>query len=112
MGNQNKLDSLMTRRGFVGLVGKGFLIIPIGGLIRFLEPKEKILRPPGAVPEEEFLALCTRCGRCLETCPRIISLVPLTESIIAVGTPRLYFNCARCMRCNDVCPTGALRLRR
>ena len=90
-------------------LGRGAVLLPLGGLIRLAEPKERFRRPPGAVPEEEFLSLCTRCGLCQEVCPRLISLVPLTESVISVGTPRVIFNCSRCMRCNDVCPTGALR---
>ncbi len=26
-------------------------------------------RPPGALPEAEFLTACTRCGACIEACP-------------------------------------------
>ncbi len=112
MGERDKPGSFLTRRDFVGLVGKGASAFAIGGLIRFLTPNHKILRPPGARPEQEFLALCTRCGKCLEVCPTIIALVPLSESLIAAGTPKIVFNCPRCMRCNYVCPTGALTERR
>ncbi|MBW2452655.1 MAG: ferredoxin-type protein NapG, partial [Deltaproteobacteria bacterium] len=28
-----------------------------------------MLRPPGAVTEEEFLKKCLRCGRCAHVCP-------------------------------------------
>ncbi|MCP4041391.1 MAG: ferredoxin-type protein NapG, partial [Gammaproteobacteria bacterium] len=27
------------------------------------------IRPPGALPEEDFLAACTRCGLCVRDCP-------------------------------------------
>jgi ferredoxin len=108
MGDLDRLGSPLTRRAFVGLAAKAAIVLPIGGLIRFFEPKQKFLRPPGAVPEAEFLALCTRCGKCQEVCPKIIALVPITESIVSAGTPRLYLNCSRCMRCNYFCPTGAL----
>ena len=29
-----------------------------------------LLRPPGALPEAEFLEVCYRCGNCVEACPR------------------------------------------
>jgi ferredoxin-type protein NapG len=108
VGDQDKSGLLVTRRSFVGLLGKGALVVPLGGLIRALQPEKRFLRPPGAVPEAEFLSLCTRCGKCIEVCPRIITPVDITESLISAGTPRLIMNCARCMRCNYFCPTGAL----
>jgi ferredoxin-type protein NapG len=112
MGDQEGHDPRLARREFVGLAARGAAVVALGGAIRLHEPDEKFLRPPGAVPEVEFLALCTRCGICQEICPRAIFPVLLTESVISAGTPRLYFNCARCMRCNYFCPTGALAQRR
>jgi len=29
----------------------------------------RYFRPPGAAPEVEFLASCTRCGDCIDVCP-------------------------------------------
>ena len=29
---------------------------------------DRVVRPPGAVPEREFLARCTRCGACIGAC--------------------------------------------
>jgi ferredoxin-type protein NapG len=111
MGDQDRLDSLLTRRAFVGLVGKGAMVVVLGGFFRFLGRKDKFIRPPGALPEEEFLSICIRCGACREVCPSgVITPVLLTESVISVGTPRLIWgSCPRCMRCIPVCPTGALR---
>jgi len=28
-----------------------------------------ILRPPGALSEDDFLATCIKCGMCVEACP-------------------------------------------
>jgi ferredoxin-type protein NapG len=113
MGDQDRLNSLLTRRAFVGLVGKGAMAVALGGLTRFLERKDNFIRPPGALPEEEFLSLCIRCDKCREVCPGgLITPVLLTESVISVGTPRLrwgYCNVEFCRRCSWVCPTGALR---
>ncbi|MBM4452363.1 MAG: 4Fe-4S dicluster domain-containing protein [Chloroflexi bacterium] len=110
MGGRDRLDSLLTRRAFLGLVVEGAIVIGLAGFIRFLGRKDSFIRPPGARPEEEFLSLCIRCGKCREACPwGLITLVPLTESVISVGTPRLRWPCPHCMRCIRVCPTGALR---
>lgn len=112
MGDRDRLNSLLTRRAFVEVVGKGAIVVAVGGLLRFFEPERKFMRPPGAVPEAEFLALCNRCLKCQEECPTMIVPVLLTESIIGVGTPRMLFSCGRCMRCAAVCPTGALQVGR
>jgi len=106
-------NSPLPRRAFLGLVGKGAIVVALGGFIRFLGRKDSFIRPPGALPEEEFLSLCTRCPKCQEVCPRgVITPVLLTESVISVGTPRLQGYCNGCMLCNWVCPTGALRWRK
>lgn len=67
------------------------------------------MRPPGAVGERQFMALCIRCNRCLEVCPygsiRRAGLSP------TVGTPYILATskaCYLCMACCRLCPTGAL----
>jgi ferredoxin-type protein NapG len=110
MSDRDRPDSLLTRRAFVGLMGKGATAVVLGGFIRLLEREDHFLRPPGALPEGEFLALCIRCDRCRDACPYgFISPVPLIESVISVGTPRLLGYCPRCRHCIYVCPSGALR---
>ncbi|MBU0501215.1 MAG: ferredoxin-type protein NapG [Gammaproteobacteria bacterium] len=71
------------------------------------------LRPPGALPEEEFLAACTRCGLCVRDCPYdMLHLARLGDGV-PLGTPYFYARQAGCEMCEDipcvpVCPTGAL----
>ena len=70
------------------------------------------LRPPGAVPEEEFIGRCIRCGRCIESCPyRCIVMLDIRQGLHA-GTPLIAVEqipCYLCMKCVAVCPTGSLR---
>lgn len=71
------------------------------------------LRPPGALPEPEFLAACTRCGLCVRACPYdTLKLAELGDSI-ATGTPYFHARKIPCYMCEDipcvpVCPSGAL----
>ncbi len=45
------------------------------------------LRPPGAVSEDEFLALCIKCGQCLQVCPyHSIKLADFAKGH-GIGTP-------------------------
>ncbi|MEW6347892.1 MAG: 4Fe-4S dicluster domain-containing protein [Thermodesulfobacteriota bacterium] len=71
--------------------------------------RENRLRPPGAVSEERFIALCIRCNRCLEVCPYgSIKRAGLGPEI---GTPYVLPEekaCYLCMACPRLCPTGAL----
>ncbi len=71
--------------------------------------KENRLRPPGAVEESLFMALCIRCNRCLEVCPyHSIVRAGLGKTI---GTPFVSVEnkaCYLCMACTRLCPTGAL----
>jgi ferredoxin-type protein NapG len=70
---------------------------------------ENVLRPPAAVDEKNFMALCIRCNRCLEVCPYgSIKRAGLGPTI---GTPHVLPEqkaCYLCMACCRLCPTGAL----
>jgi len=71
------------------------------------------IRPPGARPEDEFLAACTRCGICVRECPYdILKLGKLGEDV-PTGTPYFTARTGPCKMCEDIpcvpnCPTGAL----
>ncbi len=71
------------------------------------------LRPPGALPEDDFLGACTRCGLCVNECPyQILELAKLGDEVVT-GTPFFTARDAPCEMCEDipcvpVCPTGAL----
>ncbi len=71
---------------------------------------QKLLRPPGAASEKEFLALCIQCGQCMAACPhnsikphRSFNKNRHSMEIEPAKTP-----CYLCMKCPPVCPTSAL----
>lgn len=74
-----------------------------------------LLRPPGAMPEPEFLDTCYRCGSCADACPAdAIALVRDGHETL-IGTPYVDPNRQACVICDElacmkVCPSGALRL--
>lgn len=67
-------------------------------------------RPPGALVEEEFIARCARCMRCLDVCqPHAIRPGHWLDGPRNLGTPVLLTEkCISCMECIRTCPTGAL----
>jgi ferredoxin-type protein NapG len=72
-----------------------------------------ILRPPGALPEAEFLAACTRCGECLRVCPHEAIRPAGSRFREAAGTPAVLPFDAPCRMCADTpcitaCAPGAL----
>lgn len=64
------------------------------------------LRPPGARTEGLFRALCVRCGKCAEVCPRDAIRLSGGMPVIDPATNP----CDLCGKCVPVCPTGALTL--
>ncbi len=101
-------DTARTACG-VGLLGLGIAVYAKrAGALPALA-----LRPPGALPEEDFLAACTRCGLCVRDCPYdMLHLAEMGEDL-PMGTPYFYARKAGCEMCEDipcvpVCPTGAL----
>lgn len=74
----------------------------------------ELIRPPGALPEEQFVAACIRCGECMKVCPTNGLQPALGEGgLEAVGTPLLVPKigpCTQgCISCSKVCPTGAIQ---
>ena len=73
-----------------------------------------LIRPPGSVPERDFLRVCVRCGQCIKVCPNnVLQPVGLEHGFNALWTPEVTPNwsgCApSCNTCGQVCPTGAIR---
>ena len=106
----------IQRREFIKYSTLGVLGAVLGGGVLFspyIHADENRLRPPGALPEKDFLALCIKCGQCLQVCPyHSIELADLAKGH-GVGTPYIDANVRGCYACEAVpcvlaCPSGAL----
>lgn len=75
------------------------------------EKAEYSFRPPGALPEPDFLARCIHCYLCQDVCPvGCIQMKPDADSDrhTPYVIPR-WKACTMCLKCGDICPTGALQ---
>jgi len=104
------------RRKFMKYSSLGMLgLILSGGIVfsPYALRAENRLRPPGAISEDEFLALCIKCGQCVQVCPyHSIELADITKGH-GVGTPYINATERGCYACTAVpcvlaCPSGAL----
>ena len=75
--------------------------------------KRFLLRPPGSLPENEFIQRCIRCGNCMKVCPTgVIMPASLRYGFGSLWSPRLDPESGYCEYlcnlCGKVCPTGAI----
>jgi ferredoxin len=104
---------------FKMLVAKSFDLIVENPLVNALEKlgEEKDPaclrkeRPPGALPEREFLKKCTGCDACMIACPVNVVMIEDLEK----RYPVIYPDKDPCIHCQgypciQICPTGALLL--
>jgi len=113
----SQTKSLLSRREFLGSMGvAGATLALIPGLK--MVPKRPIVRPPGALPEEDFVSTCIICQECVRVCPTNGLQPALFEAGIgAIGTPYLAPRKGGCLLnrscphlCARVCPVGAIQL--
>jgi len=125
MGYQTKLSASgeitnpdLTRRGLLISMASGALLIPaihIDGAFK-QNWNANLIRPPGTLPENEFLKRCIRCGQCMKICPpNIIMPDGFINGPESLWTPILNFRIGtsgcqiNCVACSHICPTGAIR---
>ena len=105
-----------SRRGFLysltGGLAVGFLATQTPFTLR--QSKHHLIRPPGAIPETEFLRTCIRCGECMKSCLTNTLQPCLWESgFSGLWTPKMEPRLAPCDQncnvCGKVCPTQAIR---
>ena len=93
----------------------GILAVPFFRISpRRSRASEKLIRPPGALPEEKFLQKCVKCGECMKVCPTNALQPALTEAgpegiWTPMLVPKIGYCEYYCSLCTQVCPTGAIR---
>lgn len=102
-----------SRRGFFREVVKRYVEPVSEDLDAKAHPSPLvILRPPGALPEMEFLNICERCYACVEACPAD-AIRPIKVDGPLTGTPGIVAQEQPCVVCSNLdcmtaCPSGAL----
>ncbi|MDR2891781.1 MAG: 4Fe-4S dicluster domain-containing protein [Deltaproteobacteria bacterium] len=113
---------LPGRRTFLASFGGGLLLAgasysslhsPLIGGGRGSLWSADCLRPPGSLPEADFLRLCARCGACMKACPSN-GLQPawLASGVEGMFSPLLIPRRGPCEPdcnvCGQVCPSAAI----
>ena len=108
----------LKRREVMISLFSGIAAVPILRLQAFTESNwnPKLIRPPGALDEKDFLERCIKCGQCMRICPtNVIHPANLQTGLEALWTPALNFRIGtsgcqhNCIACGNVCPTAAIR---
>lgn len=105
----------LSRRRTITGVAAGAVTVPLMRASTGLGKSrhERLLRPPGAVEEADFLSRCIRCGECMKVCPNNSLHPTLTQAgLEGLWTPTLVARIGycepSCVLCSEVCPTGAI----
>lgn len=108
----------ISRRGFVLSLAGGALALPAVRLANTLGANyyPGLIRPPGAMPEDEFLKRCIKCGQCMRICPtNVIQPASIKGGLENLWTPALNNRIGssgcqlNCVACGQICPTAAIR---
>jgi len=105
----------LSRRLLLGSVLSGFAVAPLlrstgGGRDA---ARAHLIRPPGALAEDEFLQRCVKCSLCQQACPTgalhpAVGQAGVEGFWTPVLVPRRGWCEFACTRCGEVCPTAAI----
>lgn len=108
----------ISRRGFMLSLSGGLFAVPAVRLSNELDSNwyHKVIRPPGALEEKEFLKRCIKCGQCMRVCPtNVLQPGGIEGGLENLWTPVLNNRIGssgcqlNCVTCGQVCPTSAIR---
>jgi ferredoxin-type protein NapG len=108
---KNRREFLIGIARRAGIAAAGGLVW--AGILERGKAYPTVLRPPGAVGEQRFLAACTKCGLCVAACPYRALILARPGDDRPLGTPYFSMRENPCRMCRDIpcaaaCPTGAL----
>jgi polyferredoxin len=105
----------VTRRKVLASLagGLGAVLVFRSGDAHEVNRSPFVVRPPGALAEDDVLGRCIRCGQCMRVCPNNALHPTLLESgLEGLWTPYLIAKIGycepTCTLCGQVCPTGAI----
>ncbi len=108
----------LSRREFLTAAVSGAAAIPLLRIDGNPGPNwnARLVRPPGSLPEQQFLSRCIKCGQCMRICPtNVIHPTGLAAGLEGLWTPVLNFRIGtsgcqhNCIACGHLCPTAAIR---
>ena len=124
-----------NRRNFMATTVQSMGLAALGGLLwsgytDSVKASPLVLRPPGALAEEDFLTACIKCGLCAEACQNretnidketgdaregTLKMAKGGDALL-IGTPFFVPTDVPCFMCEDipcvpVCPSGALDMK-
>ncbi len=121
-----------SRRNFMATTVQSVGLAALGGMLwsgytDSVKASPLVLRPPGALPEKDFLTACIKCGLCAEACVNRDTNIDTQTGeqregtlqmakggdAVLIGTPFFVPLDVPCYMCEDipcvpVCPSGAL----
>ena len=106
----------LKKRHLLGAAGvgvAGLVMLRVTPQARGNTLNPKLIRPPGAPAEPDFLSKCIGCGACMKVCPTGGLQPALTEAGLEglwtpVLVPKIGYCEYECNACGQVCPTGAI----
>jgi len=106
----------VNRRQFITTSAASFITLGMLSIgLKDRKNKEKRIRPPGSLPEEDFLNTCIRCLQCVRICQsngQCLQPDSIHDSVMELWAPVAHMRegyCEyTCNLCGLVCPTEAI----
>lgn len=116
----NRKSAIVTpdvgRRTALATAAAGAALLPVTRVADVIDTNydHRVIRPPGSVPEKEFLERCIRCAECMKVCPNNALHPAFFEAGVEgiwtpILIPRIGYCEHSCVLCGQVCPTGAIQ---